>query len=228
MSEYRPQSQGGEPTLAANRLGRGGCALFGIALLTLCACEALAGDLPGELARPLPEDFRPAALALPEPKPIDPFAHPYVSMTGDSLSSAYPLPQIAEPPSYSPKDFRPRGRSVYETDARNPAEGNLAFNTTIWQRLDEYRNRDRIRVLTLWESGASAVSLQTDRRGGPSLQWTSRLMNRGGATHGLLDRLFPVFTGSGSRSIIGRAASAVPAKMPNVLTVPRNSPNAIP
>jgi len=62
---------------------------------------------------------------------------------------------------------------------------------TTWQRLQEYRNRDRVRVMTLWESGASNVSIQTNRKGDPSLQWTSRLMNRGGATRGLLDRWSP-------------------------------------
>ena len=38
----------------------------------------------------------------------------------------------------------------------------------------------------------ATVSLQAGRHGDPSLQWTSRLMNRGGATLGLLDRVFSV------------------------------------
>jgi hypothetical protein len=108
------------------------------------------------------------------------------------------IPEIKAPPS---KDFRPRGQSIFGPDPHlDTANDELIHDTSVWQRLNEFRNRDRIRVLTLWESGASSVSLQTGKRGDPSLQWTSRLMNRGGATHGLLDRLFPVsgFGGSGT------------------------------
>ncbi len=100
------------------------------------------------------------------------------------------VPEIKPP---QDKDFRPRGQSIFGPDPHlNTANDELMHDTTVWQRLNEFRNRDRIRVLTLWESGASSVSLQTGKRGDPSLQWTSRLMNHGGATHGLLDRLFPV------------------------------------
>ncbi len=108
------------------------------------------------------------------------------------------VPEIKPPPS---KDFRPRGQSIFGPDPHlDMANDELMHDTTVWQRLNEFRNRDRIRLLTLWESGASSVSLQTGKRGDPSLQWTSRLMNHGGATHGLLDRLFPVsgFGGSGA------------------------------
>jgi hypothetical protein len=117
-----------------------------------------------------------------------------------------------------------------EADPRGPADENLAFDTTIWQRLNEYRNHDRIRVLTLWESGASAVSLQTDHRFGPSLQWTSRLMNRGGATHGLLDRLLPtsIFGNGSSRSIVGRSTSPPAPKAANALGAPHTSTSAVP
>lgn len=110
------------------------------------------------------------------------------------------VPEIKPPPS---KDFRPRGQSIFGPDPHlATADDEIIHDTTVWQRLNEFRNRDRIRLLTLWESGASSVSLQTGKRGDPSLQWTSRLMNHGGATHGLLDRLFPVsgfgFGGSGA------------------------------
>jgi len=115
-----------------------------------------------------------------------------------SVSSLFEGPQAYQVPSapetkFFTKDFRPRGISIADADSRvNPADGELVHDSTVWQRLAEYRTHDRVRVLTLWESGASTVSLQAGRKGDPSLQWTSRLMNRGGATHGLLDRLFPV------------------------------------
>ena len=71
--------------------------------------------------------------------------------------------------------------------------------TTVWQRMSEYKSRDRVRLLTLWESSASTVSLQAGKGGDPSLQWTSRVMNRGGSTRGLLDQLFSVsFVGAGN------------------------------
>ncbi len=82
---------------------------------------------------------------------------------------------------------------MLDTDLQvNVADGALIDDTTVWQRLAEYRTHGRVRVLTLWESGASTVSLQAGKKGDPSLQWTSRLMNHGGATRGLLDHFFPV------------------------------------
>jgi hypothetical protein len=86
---------------------------------------------------------------------------------------------------------------------------------TVWQRLQEYRSHDRVRVLTLWESGASAVSIQTNRKGDPSLQWTSRLMNRGGATRGLLDRWMPVSVfRSFSRPAVAASGKAPAVRLP--------------
>src|ERR1700689_4971730 len=146
MSEYRPQSNAGKLACAARSCN---CsrALFGVAVLTLLgACDALAGDAAVEFgARPLMEDLRtPAAGGTKS------FVGPLFSAPL-SIPGTYALPNPAETKSYSAKDFRPRGRSVFETDPRGPAEDNLAFDANIWQRLNEYRNRDKIRVLTLWE-----------------------------------------------------------------------------
>jgi hypothetical protein len=194
--------------------------LLGVAAATLLgACNALAGDADALAAlRPQADELRAPSDAgsksLVEPLFARPLYVPGASMPGTSTPGAYALPPPAEPSNYSAQEFRPRGRSVLETDPRGAADDNLAFDTTIWQRLNEYRNHDRIRVLTLWESGASAVSLQTDHRWGPSLQWTSRLMNRGGATHGLLDRLLPAsILGNGaSHGIVGRSIGSAPSK----------------
>lgn len=86
-------------------------------------------------------------------------------------------------------------------------------NTTVWQRLAEYRSQDRVRLLTLWESRGSAVSLQAGKHGDPSLQWNSRVMNHDGSTRGLFDRLLSVSFGGahdGSHAT-APAASAAPA-----------------
>jgi hypothetical protein len=221
MLEYRPQSNVGKLACAA-RSGTCTRALFGVAMLTLLGvCDALAGDPATEFgARPRVDDLRTPAPGGTKSF-VGPLFAPPLYMPG-----TYALPEPAETKSYSPKDFRPRGRSVSETDPRAPAEENLVFDATIWQRLNEYRNRDKIRVLTLWESGASNVSLQADHKGGPSLQWTSRLMNRGGATHGLLDRLLPVSifgNGTSHNSLAARSTNSSLLKAANPLGMPRTA-----
>ncbi len=65
----------------------------------------------------------------------------------------------------------------------------------------DLRAHNRVRLLTLWETGGSSVSLQAGRKGDPSLQWTSRLMNRGGATRGLLDQMFSASLAGAGRSL---------------------------
>lgn len=205
MSEYLSQPKERKLARAARNCN---CtrALFGVTvLMVLGACDALAGDAAAELGtRPRVDDLRTPAAGGTKSF-VGPLFAPPLFMPG-SYASLDP----AETKDYSAKDFRPRGRSVLETDPRGPAEDNLAFDATLWQRLNEYRNRDKIRVLTLWESGASSVSLQADHKGGPSLQWTSRLMNRGGATHGLLDRLIPtsIFGNGSSHSLAAHSTSS--------------------
>jgi len=85
-------------------------------------------------------------------------------------------------------------RKIGTLDSRSTPEFQPAFQspplqaTSAWQRLADYRAQGRVQLLTIWESSRSTVSLQTGKHGGPSLQWSSRGMNRGGATRGLLDR----------------------------------------
>jgi hypothetical protein len=129
----------------------------------------------------------------------------------------FTVPAIAEAPTFSSTDFRPRRPSVFDSDpiANEYGATPMLRGTTVWQRLADYKSHDRVRLLTLWESRASTVSLQAGRRGDPSLQWTSRLMNRGGSTQGLLDRWFSVsLAGAGNRlrNLTRPASSAAPAK----------------
>lgn len=112
---------------------------------------------------------------------------------------AYSIPAVPEGSVYSKEEFRPRGPSVYESGAQAGSGGDsLIGDSTAWQRLSEFRTRDRVRVLTLWKSGLSAVSLQAGKRGSPSLQWTSKLMNSGEAARGLLDRWLPAESSGGA------------------------------
>jgi hypothetical protein len=95
---------------------------------------------------------------------------------------------------FSATDFRPRKHTVFDTDPAVNAFGDAPMlqGTTVWQRMSEYKSHDGVRLLTLWESRGSTLSLQAGNRGDPSLQWTSRTMNRGGSTRGLFDRLFSI------------------------------------
>ena len=173
--------------------------LFGLALLTLVrAGDASASEQAAAATAARPE----TQVRTQVPAASSGFTGPLFMtqpftprLLSDPLLTApgsYRLGDVPAARAFSEKDFRPRGRSLFEADPRagGPEQG-FAFSQTTWQRLNEYRSRDRVRVLTLWESGVSAISLQTDHKGDPSLQWTSRFMNRGGASHGLLDQLFP-------------------------------------
>jgi hypothetical protein len=137
--------------------------------------------------------------------------HPYTAFSAFAPADKYQLPSLAESQSFPAKEFRPHGHSIFDTDSRlNGADEALMPTTTIWQRLSEFRTHDRVQLLTLWESRASTISLQTGKRGDPSLQWTSRLMNHGGATRGLLDRLFPVSAFEGGSHAPSRPANQQP------------------
>lgn len=126
--------------------------------------------------------------------------------------------------SFSSADLGPR-RSVFETNAHEADLGDdLAFNLPLWQRLSEYRTRDRVRVMTLWESGASAISLQTNHHGAPYLQWTSQWTNRGAIGRGLLDRWSPVSFFRG----LTHSPSAAPARAGAPSAVPHPEIGAIP
>jgi len=162
-------------------------------LAILRSAEALAGDQASTSAagKPVRDELRQSTalsaslFAAPEP---------------------FSVPGALQESTFS-KDFRPRAHSLFDVDPHlNVADDSLINDTTVWQRLSEYRAHDRVRVLTLWESGASTVSLQAGKHGDPSLQWTSRLMNHGGATRGLLDRLFSFSTAAESN---GGAAHAI-------------------
>jgi hypothetical protein len=165
-----------------------------VAAFTLIrASEVLAADQPVNLSvTPDRNDRRPPMTISAAPFAGIRDQRPASSAALSPVPPGYSLPPAAEPHAFSSTDFRPRGHSIFAADSViTNANDNLMVDKTVWQRLQEYRNRDSVRVITLWESGASAVSIQTNRKGDPSLQWTSRLMNRGGATRGLLDRWTP-------------------------------------
>jgi hypothetical protein len=210
------------PTPDARRVIGAGCGICGRALLAAALLVRGGSALAADQAPPVAVAGTLAARSAPleSARFSEPFSASLFSAPLFSAPLSYPLPLVADPKSLSAKDFRPRGRSVLDRDFQvNVADGALIDDTTVWQRLAEYRTRDRVRVLTLWESGASTVSLQAGKRGDPSLQWTSRLMNRGGATRGLLDHFFPVIGTheSGGGRGFSHSTSPQPAAKPAAL-----------
>jgi hypothetical protein len=114
---------------------------------------------------------------------------------------------------FSASEFSPRKQSLSVREARDAALDAPSLSTTsVWQRLADYRAHDRVRLVTLWESSGSSLSIQAGKRGEPSLQWSSRSMNRGGATRGLLDRMVSAsLAGLSSRA---SAAHSTPLSLP--------------
>jgi hypothetical protein len=115
---------------------------------------------------------------------------------------------------YPATEFRPHGRSLLDeaSTANDSAEVPGLRSTTVWQRMTDFRSRDRVQVLTLWKSGGGTVSLQAGKGGSPSLQWTSSSMSRGEATRGVLDRLLSASVAGLSNSLRRpiRAVGALP------------------
>ena len=191
---------------------------MGLVLLTLIpAGEALAGDqasIANTASNPGAGNFRRSSPPVP------------AMITAPELFA----PPADDSPAFSTTEFRPRKRSVLDIDppANTFADAPMLRGTTVWQRLQEYRSHDRVRLLTLWESGGSTVSLQAGKGGSPSLQWTSGAMMHGAAARGLLDRLFTVsLAGAGNRlrhpdrpaSAPAPAAATSPASVPVVASM---------
>jgi hypothetical protein len=173
--------------------------LVGLALLTIVrASEALAG----EHVAPTVSAAKPELNVAREFTPTSAFMLPLPSSYA-AVPSSYQTVDLPVFKSFPAAEFRPRGHSILEKDSGlvDAEDAPMLRGTTVWQRLSDYRSRDRVRVVTLWETGGSSVSLQAGKKGDPSLQWTSRLMNRGGATRGLLDQLFATSLGGVARSL---------------------------
>jgi hypothetical protein len=188
MPEFRPSIDASSCDDAAGRCAGRERILLGLVLITLVGGmgKALAGD-----AAPVPNaSFNP------------PMGNFYLQSPSPAAAAMSPeffkVPTLVGSPEFSATDFRARKHSVFEKDptVTDFGDTSLTRGTTVWQRMsEEYRSRKGVRLLTLWESGASSVSLQAGRRGDPSLQWSSRLSNHGGSTQGLLDRLFSASLG---------------------------------
>lgn len=161
--------------------------LLTLVLYTLVrSSEALAGD-----ALPL-ADSAPQADAA---KAQAASAARLLTASPDTLRNYF-----VDPP-FSATEFRPRPRAPSEVGANS---GGFALDksqldgTTVAQEMEQFKSQGRVRLLTLWQTRAATLSLQSNKHGGPSLQLSSPWGMRGDSSHGLFDHLFAPSRGAGN------------------------------
>ena len=157
------------------------------ALLTLVLCsvvratQALAGDHPSNADSALKHDSQDPRAAQAAAVPM--FSAPFVSikpLTNDGFSAT---------------EFRPRKHGVGLDSPGSGAsiiDAPMLKSTSVWQQMADYKSQDRVRLLTLWQTRGSSLSLQAGKRGAPSLQWSTPWVRREGTSRGLFDRLLAV------------------------------------
>src|ERR1700744_5543907 len=134
----------------------------GHCMLTLVLCTLAPGGkaLAGEAA-----EFSDPSAA---PKPVSPeLPAPVLAFDAHSpIFTAQPGDDDFSATEFSPRRRASAARAMTDYGSSDP----MFRTTTVWQRLNEFRAPDRrVRVLTLWETRASNVSLQAGKKGDPSL-----------------------------------------------------------
>lgn len=185
------------------------CMLLVLVLYSVVPGDASAADQPKYPAARGVADAQKAALAK--------IAAPFFP-----APFAFSAPR-AEMSAFSPTEFRPRRQGLLESAAAGSEasviDAPLLRDTSIANELSEAKTQDRLRLLTLWQSRASSLSLQAGKRGAPSLQWSTPWMHRGAASRGLFDRLLPVAPrsfGSAVRGAGGSRQTGAPMKSLNL------------
>ncbi len=199
----------------------------GPCMLTLVLCalahssKTWAGDAPPPADTLLNgKTLRPAAPAPVLSFSTNPFA------LDASMDALRPAGVMAAPVNdFSATEFKPRKRSSGKQAMTDYGSGDPMFRTTtVWQRLDEFRAQDRVRVLTLLEMGGTNLSLQAGRKGDPSLQWSSSWTKRSKVSSGLLDGFLAAsLSGMTNRNHASSHFTPVPATQTSPLI-----PTAIP
>jgi hypothetical protein len=125
----------------------------------------------------------------------------------------YPNFDVTPSSMYSTTEFRPRGTSLSTAaTATHDQSVPMLRDTNIWERMADFKSSRGVRLLTLWESRGSTLSLQAGHGGGALLQWTSRTFGHGEGTHSLLDHLFS--TSIGDMQPMPRAVKSAAATRP--------------
>jgi hypothetical protein len=180
------------------------CLLVALALYSLAPRDASAGDQPQSTDTRRSSDVQTPARAQ-------------IATQSYPARFAFSAPG-AETQVFSPTEFRPRKQGLETAAAGSDVfviDAPMLRDTSIAGELSEARTQDRVRLLTLWQSRASSLSLQTGKHGAPSLQWSTPWMHRDAASRGLFDRLLAVSPrsfGSTVRNSASRPAAATPAK----------------
>lgn len=139
------------------------------------------------------------------------FAVPQLAQPLPLLSPSFTaIPSLAEPEAFSVSEFRPRKRGFLEFNA-NRSETRLTDmprlqDNSVARQMTEFKSQDRLRLLTLWQSHASSLSIQAGKRGTPSLQWSTPLIRRDSSPRGLFDHLLSV----SPRGALGGVRNAAP------------------
>jgi hypothetical protein len=210
MSESDHANEAFTACSEARRSGICDAVVLTLVLYTLVrASEALAGDAPtvaGAAAKPHTNDLArpPATTALP--------------MT---LPPNFAAPAFMDLQPFSATEFRPRAHdSMLAGSTRASSLGldpSIFQSNSVWEQMAQSRSADRVRLLTLWQTRGSSLSLQA-KRGGPSLQWSSPWMMRDRASRGLLDRWVPM----PFRASPGSSARTTPSRPASSITTPRS------
>jgi hypothetical protein len=178
--------------------------LLMLALYGLMPCDAFAADQSKDATALRNAGQQKSRIQLAEPLFPAPFA----------LAASRPEPQA-----FSATEFRPRKHSLLDEDSARSTvsviDAPMRRDTSIAREIAEFKTQDRVRLLTLWQSRASSLSLQAGKRGAPSLQWSTPWMHPDAASRGLFDRLLPASPrsfGTSSRGNVRPAGAIGPAK----------------
>ncbi|HEV7356885.1 MAG TPA: hypothetical protein VGN99_02745 [Steroidobacteraceae bacterium] len=185
----------------------------------VCGGEALAKDrTPGSEGPFKPGAESSAFFALPVPINEPRAFSATVVLVDEPRAFSLMVAPIDEPRAFSATEFRPRRQSLSGAD---PARHETSFidapmmDTSVARQWRESKSQDRVRLLTLWRSSVSSVSLQAGKHGMPSLQWSTPWMHRDVASRGLFDRFLTVSPRSGgSRGNVPRQTGTFAASKP--------------
>jgi hypothetical protein len=150
---------------------------------------------------------------------------------GGESSALFAVPMsFDEPRAFSATEFRPRRQGMSGAD---PAKRETSvidapmLDSSVARQWRESKSQGRVRLLTLWQSSLSSVSLQAGKHGMPSLQWSTPWMHRDVASRGLFDRFLTVSPrsgGGGARSPVPRQAGTFAASKPADLSASLKTP----
>jgi hypothetical protein len=181
------------------------CALLALLLYTLVPGDAAAVDSPQNAAERHLEMPTIARTQIGAPSYPAPFA--------------FVAPR-SEAQTFSATQFRARRPGLLEAGAAADRgfvmDAPMLRDTSLARGLSEAKTQDRVRLLTLWQSRASSLSIQAGKRGSPSLQWSTPWMHRDAVSRGLFDRWLAVaprsFGGASATSTPHQGGGTTPAK----------------